>query len=242
MNTMKAEKWLDKATDKEKFTNHSHIHRENIGEPLRPGFATPHKLPGRTIASNRFMAFNVHESLDVEELAECNFVETADVLLEKMRGADSGGEITRYHLELATKAGYAIAQHQYHPTLKMYLNGSAVCKAIDARAGDVQTEIVDGEAWAEKTTTSKPTRKQQKNPLVKIVPAFTGGFQFSQISRYTHNGPDVELWINPKFLLAALAGLPDLITYRATDSMLYLRGEVDGIMREAVIMGMQKDK
>ena len=160
-----------------------------------------------------------------------------------MRGAGNSGEITRYHLETAAKVGLAIMTNDHkrnEPTLKMYLNGSVMCKASDAENGEVSTEIVDGEAWAEKTVAGKPTRKQKNSPLVKSVPTFLGGYQLFQIARYTHTGEDVELWINPKFLLAALAGLPDLITYKVTDSMLYLCGEVDGILREVVIMGMEK--
>ena len=227
MKTMDAGKWLEKNTDKD----------------AQPKYWTPHLIDEKTVSCNRYMAFVVHESVNITEDGECGYAEGLWNILREMDNTESGGEITRYHLEAAARVGLAIMTNDHRrnePTLKMYLNGSAVCKAQDAENGEVSTEIVDGEAWAEKTLAGKPTRKQKNNPLVKTVPTFLGGYQLFQIARYTHTGEDVELWINPKFLLTALVGLPDLITYKVTDSMLYLCGEVDGILREVVIMGMEK--
>ena len=227
MKRKDAGKWLEKNTDKD----------------AHPKYWTPHLVDQKTVSCNRYMAFVVHESVNVSEEGECGYADGLWGMLRQMRGAGNSGEITRYHLETAAKVGLAIMTNDHRrnePTLKMYLNGSVMCKAQDVENGEVSTEIVDGEAWAEKTIAGKPTRKQKNNPLVKSVPTFLGGYQLFQIARYTHTGEDVELWINPKFLLAALAGLPDLITYKVTDSMLYLCGEVDGILREVVIMGMEK--
>ena len=240
MKTMDAGKWLDSATNKERANS------SRDSDYLRPRFATPHKLEGRTIASNGLMAFILHTEIPCEELTDCAYIETVDSILAGLSLARATGEITRYHLEVAARAGLAILAINYKrqfpnmPTLKMYLNGAVVCRADDPENGEVVTEIIDGEAWAEKTVSGKPTRKQKNNPLVKTVPTFSNGYQLFQIARYTHTGEDVELWINPKFLLTALAGLPDIITYKVTDSMLYLCGEVDGILREVVIMGMEK--
>ena len=227
MTTMDAAKWLEKNTDKDEH----------------PKYWTPHIVDKKTVSCNRYMAFVVHESVNITEEGECGYAEVLWDMLRQMQGAGNGGEITRYHLETAARVGLAIMTNDHkrnEPTLKMYLNGSMVCKASDAENGDVSAEIVDGEQWAEKTTKGKATRKQRHNTLVRAVPTPLGEVQWYQIARYTHTGEDVELWINPKFLLTALAGLPNLITYKVTDSMLYLCGEVDDTLREVVIMGISK--
>lgn len=92
------------------------------------------------------------------------------------------------------------------------LNGRLDCEAMRHEVGTVRATFADGDTWV------GPRRKKP------------------QTIRYTHEGPEIEFAIDPKFVLDALEGFPEDLVRLAVDDAkhVYLAQGA----REAVIMQM----
>jgi hypothetical protein len=141
------------------------------------------------------------------------------------------GAITRDDLVQAVKATTAIKP--WDKGVVLWANG-----ALDVRAenpeedgGDITAHIQHGE---------------------KVIVRWLGGKQRGGVERetfYIHTGPDASIKVNAKYLLDALAGMPEVLGFRLRQEtpenhrpMLYLGGIVDGVEREAVMMGLTRDE
>jgi hypothetical protein len=197
-----------------------------------PGLVAPRVLGGKTFASDSFRLHIVHAHAPLcEDARALPAPPNYSTVLAQARELPTVGAITRDDLAQAVKAATAIKP--WDKGVVLWVNG-----ALDVRAenpaedgGDIAAHIQHGE---------------------KIVARWLGGKQRGCVERetfYIHTGPDASIKVNAKYLLDALAGMPDVVGFRLRQEtpeddspMLYLGGVVDGVEREAVIMGMERDE
>ncbi len=138
------------------------------------------------------------------------------------------GRVSTYHLIRALESAHTIAQYGMD-LARVSINGSFVVSASDAEAGDMSCSLVNGDAWSEYHQT-------KKNLAVKSVPVV-----------YEHAGANISTAFNCRLLIEALSGLGEVAEYRVEQGSghnakpLLLRGEVNGEVREALLMPMFRD-
>jgi hypothetical protein len=190
----------------------------------------PRVLDGKTFAGDNFRLHIVHAPLG-EDARDLPAPPDCSTIWTQAREMPTVGAITRDDLVQAVKATTAIKP--WDNGVVLWVNG-----ALDVRAenpgedgGDIAAHIQHGE---------------------KITVRLLGGKQRGGVERetfYIHTGPDASIKVNAKYLLDALAGMPEVLGFRLRQEtpenhrpMLYLGGIVDGVEREAVMMGLTRDE
>jgi len=167
-------------------------------------------------------------------------IKPVDVALQVVSRAKSGtimGRISKYHLLKAAEVCGVFAKHSMN-IMKMTLNGTWSCTSASAEFGSTNVTIENGDSWYVKWVFAKSPAEYRR--IVKTL-GCTENYDNALITSkvvYDHTGADICIAVDYKYLIEALEGLPEIIEYRMTDpdTAFYLAGEVDGVLREAVIM------
>jgi DNA polymerase III sliding clamp (beta) subunit (PCNA family) len=175
---------------------------------------TPHARNGKTYASDGYRLFIVGETLAVENEAEMPRPIDYDSLVPRQR-TENVAQVSAAHLKQAVTACKPFA-YDSAKIVRFSMNGVMEISASSAYYGDCHVSIVDGD---------EQTVKGKSKPSTVV---------------YKHSGADVCFALNYKYLLDALAGLPEIVTVnvRGPQYPVYLSDVVDGVLREAVIMPM----
>lgn len=222
-----AEKWVASATEKPERD-------ERKRERQRKALFTPHVVKGVTYAADGKRMHVVNAKLDTPEPQ----AKPPDYLaiLEHARKGNIRGQISKYHLVKAAEVCKVFAKESAN-IMRMSLNGTWHCSATSAEYGDTAVDIIDGDEWSIGFAVPlSPAEWRKINKTLGPLESYDNGW-LKVKAVYTHTGDDLETAVNYKYMLEALEGLPDVIEYRMDyEKPIYLSGEVDGVLREAVIM------
>lgn len=185
-------------------------------DEAQPAFSTPHSQGNLTIGSDKYRFHAIGQAMEVNPEAEGFTIwETIQDLLKKVESMPTYGKLSNKHVMKAVKA----CQKRQKKQLTLSLNGSAVFTSVDVETGELSLDIQPDDIAIVK-------HGKGKRATVETFPA------------YEHGGKDATIRLNPSYMIDALKGLPEIVTFATDGNMLYLAGEVESVNREAIVMGM----